>query len=175
MKITAFDLSLTCPGIAVYDHAAGIQVGNLKNDRRGMDRLAYLRRQVLAVAAHSDLVLIEGYAFARPNQAHQIGELGGVVRLALFEARLRVLEVSPASVKKLACGKGNAPKDEVLLAAVRRLGYAGTSSDEADARWVLEAGLHLMQLPAATKLPQQHLDALGEPRKALLALMQKAA
>jgi 3-oxoacyl-ACP reductase-like protein len=41
-------------------------------------------------------------------------------------------------MKKFATGTGNASKDEVLVAAVKKLGYQGFSKDQADALWLLD-------------------------------------
>ncbi|MGH6920762.1 MAG: crossover junction endodeoxyribonuclease RuvC, partial [Geminicoccaceae bacterium] len=89
------------------------------------------------------IVVIEGAAFgvARGNALVSLGELRGVVRVALFEAGLPVVEVAPASLKRYASGRGNASKADVLVAAVKRLGYTGSSDDEADALWLLAMAL----------------------------------
>ena len=108
--------------------------------------------------------MIEGYAYARANQAHQIGELGGVVRLALSDRGVPVVEVSPSSLKKLATGKGNASKDAVLAEAMRRLGYQGSDNNEADALWLLEMARQALDLPGAVDLPKAHRSAV-DPEK----------
>lgn len=61
---------------------------------------------------------------------------------------------APSSVKKLATGKGNAGKDEVLLATAKRIPEADvTNEHEADAAWItiaasLIAGQPILNLPA---------------------------
>ena len=89
-----------------------------------------------------DLVVVEGYAFSRPNQAHQLGEMGGVVRLACWSTTRPTLELQPNVRAKWATGNGGAGKPEVLAAAVRELGYGGHSTDEADALWLLDIAHH---------------------------------
>jgi crossover junction endodeoxyribonuclease RuvC len=135
VNLIAFDLSLTSTGWADAE-----ECGTLCPPKNffGVKRLRWIRDQVLELARGADLVVIEGYAFARPNQAHQIGELGGVIRLALSDAGLRWVEIAPASLKKFAAGKGNAKKEEVFAAAIRKLRYAGNSFDEADALFLLQ-------------------------------------
>ncbi|RUQ07028.1 hypothetical protein D8M34_06035 [Microbacterium sp. HSID17254] len=62
---------------------------------------------------------------------------------------------APSSLKKLATGKGNASKDEVLLATERRVPDAAvTNNNEADAVWAaigasILAGQPIIELPAA--------------------------
>lgn len=146
MNIIALDLSLTSTGIAFPDGRVSriippnVAIPGTKKTRMidGMERLHWIRESIIALVLtqHADLVAIENYSFDRVNQSHYIGELGGVVRLALYDARIPYVDVSPGTIKKFATGKGNASKDDVLLAAVRKLKYAGNSKDEADALWL---------------------------------------
>ena len=155
----ALDLSLTCIGWArtVSLSGSGREVGTIKPKGTGVWRLQDALTRVLNVVRGSQLVLLEGYAYGREQKAHQLGELGGVVRLGLHQSGIEWIEVPPSCVKKLATGNGNAKKNLVLVEAVRRLGYEGSSHDEADALWLLEGALHYYDSPAAVKLPQSHL------------------
>lgn len=170
--VVAFDLSLTSTGVADRNGTRRI-----RPKTTGCERLAEIRDAVL-LACHPhvtldeqiwcvggrcdtrpDLVVLEGYSYGSPNQAHPIGEMGGVVRLALFEAGIRFEVVPPAVIKTYATGKGNASKDDVLLAAVRRLGYEGASKDEADALWLYALAMDAMGAPVVT-VPANHRKAL---------------
>ena len=167
MKIAALDLSLTSTGFAVAssidpvawrwkpDHLGTIE----PNGMRGMERLDWIRQRVIDLIDGADLVVIENYAYSRANQAHQIGELGGVVRMTFHDLGFPWVALNPSVVKKIATGKGNAPKNEVLVAAVQRLEYDGASSDEADALWLLEAALIGYGI-VKSDLPKTHLAAL---------------
>lgn len=160
MKISAFDLSLVETGFAIQN-GGPFQVGTLKSSSRGMQRLAWIRDRVLFHAKGSNLVLVEGYSYASANQAHQLGELGGVIRLALYEAGLQTVELQPSKIKKLATGKGNAKKPDMLGAAIRRLDYGGSNDNEVDALWLLEAALQHFGL-SRVQLPAVHLEALKD-------------
>lgn len=163
MNVLALDLSLTCTGWA----RSLTDYGTLtppKGQDRGLPRLAWIRDRVMELAAGADVAVVEGYAYARGNQAHQIGELGGVVRLALFEAGIPTVDIPPATLKKLATGKGNAPKDAVLAEAIRRLGYGGSDNNESDALWLFELARHALNLPDAIELPKAHRAALDPAR-----------
>ncbi len=169
MRIVGLDLSLTATGVA---HDFG--TATLTSRAKGAERLAvllHLAGSLCGFKFHdydaapefsaADLVVIEGYSMGTARQsshAHGLGELGGVVRLALFEAGIAYVDVAPASLKKYATGKGNASKDEVYGEAIRRLGYAGKSNDEADALW----------------LRAMALDAYGEPPVTMPALNRSA-
>lgn len=82
-------------------------------------------------------IAIEGYAPGAKFNREILGELGGITRLAVHDALSDVcpppLIVPPTSVKKFATGKGNAPKDNVLLAVYKKWGVEFKSNDLADA------------------------------------------
>ena len=84
-----------------------------------------------------ELVAIEGYSLASPGRLAlvRLGELGGVIRLRLFELEVRYVEVPPTSLKRHATGNGNADKERMLARALE-LGACLTNHDEADA-WLL--------------------------------------
>lgn len=162
MNVISLDLSLARTG-----YALPIRVGLLippKGHDRGTRRLAWFRLQVrtLVMETHADLVAIEGYSFGTPagaSHSHALGELGGVVRLELYDLKVPFVEIAPSSLKKYACGKGNAKKMDVLAAAIRRLGYAGADDNEADALWLRHMALDHYGL-APVEMPQLHREAL---------------
>jgi hypothetical protein len=139
MRIVGVDLSLTATGIACE---CGTSV--VKPARRGMERLADIRASVLAHARGfcvdpedfhpvlPVLVVLEGYGF-HSMKGVVLGELGGVVRLALWENGFPFVDVPPAVLKKFATGKGNVGKDAMLAAAIRRFGFDGSDNNEVDA------------------------------------------
>jgi crossover junction endodeoxyribonuclease RuvC len=136
VKILALDLSLTHTGWA-SDVAGLPAAGSIRTAQlRGVERLDLIVREVQALARGTGLVALEGYSYASPNQAHQMGELGGPVRLLLYRLGIPMVVVQPSGLKKFATGKGNANKDQMLAAAIRRYAFAGTDNNEADA-WLL--------------------------------------
>lgn len=170
MKVAGLDLSLSATGVAATDGVVRVLTSKL----RGPARLQELLDEIyvaLAVGSSCDhtrrpeIVGIEGYAYGKGNQAHQIGELGGVVRLMLYEHGIPYVEIPPAKIKMYATGRGNAGKSEVLKAAWKRLGYEGTDDNEADALWVralllARLGEPLVELP---KTHQRALDSIEIP------------
>lgn len=112
-----------------------------------MRRLADIRDHVLGLCldrAEPVVVVVEGYAMGTGRQAgtYSVGELGGVVRLALHEAEVPYVDVAPATLKKFGAGKGNANKSAMGLAAAR-CGYDGPGDDNAiDAWWLRELGVY---------------------------------
>jgi crossover junction endodeoxyribonuclease RuvC len=112
--------------------------------RRLVDIEARLNH-IIDTALLVDLVLLEGYAYAAQNQAHQIGELGGVIRRMLHKRMQRWIEVAPSQVKKFAAGKGNAKKDLIIMQVYKRWGVEFTNSDEADAFVLAKIGQALVE------------------------------
>lgn len=161
MRIIAIDPSLTSTGLAMWRKGI-IGVHTIQVGTRGPERLDDIWRGITSVPGWGvpELVLIEGYAHGRSNQAHQLGELGGVLRHQFYRLGVPIVEVPPSTRAKIATGKGNAGKEEVLASAIRRLGYEGHSPDEADALWILQCALVHYGLPGAADLPKAHRDAL---------------
>lgn len=130
-----------------------------------MERLLYLEAAVLDAAAGAGLVVLEGYSFgSRGRAVFDIGELGGVVRLALYRRGIPYVDVPPAALKKYATGRGNAPKEEVLAAAIRRLGYTGHDHNESDAMWLYAMAQD--RYLGYSRVPSTHraaLDAVAWP------------
>lgn len=161
MRIVALDPSLTATGVA--DSECGSYLIVPPAGVRGEARNWQILKAVMAAVDGADVVMIEGYAFGAKGRAvFDIAELGGVLRMGLYTRGVAWVEVPPSCVKTLATGKGNSKKDAVLAEAIRRLGYAGSDHNEADATWLLQAGLIHYGLPGAATLPQTHLRGLDK-------------
>lgn len=157
--VVGLDLSLTATGIATEAGQSIVSCPKL----RGIERCDRIAGEVLQLVSqwvnnlNTGLVVIEGYSFgSRNSHAHALGELGGIVRHELLRMGYRWVDVPPSSLKKYATGKGNAGKEEMLAAAIRRLGYDGHDNNEADALWLramaLDAlGCPLVEMPAVNR------------------------
>ncbi len=120
------DLSLTGSGVVVLRHHGVAVRRTLKNRMRGYERLAWCRdgvaegvREAQEASRLPVGAVVEGYAFGAAHKAHDIGELGGVVRTMLFEGGVPFALVPPPTLKKFATGAGNAPKDTVLMQVLK--------------------------------------------------------
>jgi len=67
-------------------------------------------------------VMLEGYAYSAFNQAHQIGELGGIIRRFFYLRNIPVRVVAPKTLKKWITGKGTGDKNLMLVKAFRKWG-----------------------------------------------------
>ena len=162
MNVIGLDLSLTSTGIATAEGTHLLRPGKV----RGVERLGFIERAIrrMLVASYmtssgATIVAIEGYSFGSQGRAvFNIGELGGVIRLMLYRDGIPFVEVSPATLKVYATGKGNASKDIVLVAGVKWLGLE-CGNDEMDAAWLRALVLDKLGEPIVT-LPESHRRAL---------------
>lgn len=165
MRLVGLDPSLTAIGWArSLDPAPALgpvwESGVIHPKGRGAPRLYNALWRVMEVVDGCDLVVIEEYAFNAHQGAHQIGELGGVLRLGLYQKKIPYVVIAPTKLKKFATGTGKGKKEAPFAEAIRRLNYERNSHDEADALWLLQMALHQYSLPGAIDLPQTHLSAL---------------
>lgn len=159
-RVVGIDPSLTGTGLA----GAGwtVRLTPPKN-LDGVRRMKWLRAATLDYLKGTDLVVVEGVSFMS-NGAYAAESAGWhwVLRLALDTYGLAWVEVPPASVKKYAVGRGNATKEDVLAAAIRRLpGFTASTTDEADAGWLRAMALDGLGYPQVV-MPEAHRVALAK-------------
>lgn len=173
MIIVGLDLSLASTGVATPD---GTETWAPPDRRRkpgekrslgdDLARLDWFRARAarLARELQPDLVVIEEYAFSSVTAyAHALGELGGVVKNALWLNRVPIVTVGTSVLKRYACGNGRAKKPEVTSAVSARTGIAFPNDDECDA-WVLRQMALARYTPDARDchhMPASHRVALG--------------
>jgi Holliday junction resolvasome RuvABC endonuclease subunit len=138
MNIMGLDLSLTSTGISVNGITSVIAT-----TFKGAQRLSTISAAVIDLVNthHIDIVIIEGYSFAsRNSQAHSIGELGGAVRMRLWENKTPFIDVPPTCRAKFATGRGNAAKTEVMSSISAKTGrvFSGKGADDMCDAWILE-------------------------------------
>jgi len=158
MRILAIDPSLTGTGLCI-DGTAGV----IHTKLRGPERLRFLRDEVLAATLAVDLVVIEGYSYGSKGAAVvNIGELGGVLRLAIYERGLPLVEIPPSCLKKYVCGHGNAKKEDVLQVLVHRSGRTFADNNAADAFGLWQAALahYEPEHPMMIRMPAGNRTAL---------------
>jgi Holliday junction resolvasome RuvABC endonuclease subunit len=138
MHFLGLDLSLTSTGYCING-----ETGIISTKTKGPERLSIVSNEIidLIIKHNIDAVIIEGYSFAsRNSQAHSIGELGGAVRMRLWESGIPFVDVPPTCRAKFATGKGNAGKAEVISAISAKTGltFLGAGADDECDAWVLE-------------------------------------
>lgn len=133
-RFIGLDLSLRCSGICII---SDVRTGRYETDvvktnrRTGPERLAEIKNAIARRIGLEDesgstvgncaklfshfFVAIEGYSFASINQLPYMGELGGAVKVMLYEYRIPFITVTPSTLKKYATGKGNYPKADLPM------------------------------------------------------------
>lgn len=144
MRILGLDLSLTSTGYVVLDDDQVVWHGSVGSTTlHDVDRLEYFDRwirETLApakmVLGRDDFVAIEGYSYGSP-QAHTrafgIGELGGVMKLAIHQAGIPMHIIAANTWKKVLCGKGGLAKDLVRVELFKRYQVEFASQDTLEA------------------------------------------
>lgn len=166
MRIVAADLSLARTGWC--DGTSANVIKTLSHTPR-VQRIEFICDVLLW--QRPDLLVVEGPSYAsKGNATIDLGRLHGVLEHQAWDGgtttMVKFATVAPSSVKVYATGKGNASKNEVLTAAVRRLGYDGSDDNVADALWLHAAVSDALGNPTVD-VPQNHRRALDAVAKAL--------
>lgn len=166
MTVFGIDLSLTSTGVASFDGETW-DVATIRTKPGDGSPADFLTR-VEHIASSlinwcdprgGDLICIEGPALhAKSSQLDRIFGAWWLVYAALTAHHDQVWVIPPTVVKQVATGRGNASKDQVLLAATQRLTAPITGNDTADAAWLTVTATHIQG--NGIPLPQTHLTGL---------------
>ena len=142
------DLSLTSTGYCLMNQEGGILASGKLTPKKlsGVERLKFIQDGINSVLRCYDLseVFLEGYAFAaHMAYAHEIGELTGVIKMLLHSMGVPFRSVGPTSLKKFVTGRGNAKKNEMLLAIYKKWGIEFKDDNEADSYALAKYGVEL--------------------------------
>ena len=121
----------------------------------GAARNRFISRHIMEfVHSHKpDKIVIEGYSLNLKNASSVIPlvELGGVLRLMLHLDELKWYDPTAPEVKKFCTGKGNSPKNVVMMNVLKRWGHESKTDNTADAYVCAAIGLATSnQLPGIT-------------------------
>jgi crossover junction endodeoxyribonuclease RuvC len=166
----ALDLSLTGTGHAACwldTDEPNPMCGTIKPGKlTGYPRMRHIVRHIDAILTdwRPALVCIEGLYVGQRNNTLPLAELHGVVKYLLGSRHTPHVLIAPQTRAVYATGSGNAGKDEVLAAVVRRYDSAHVRPDiannnEADA---LAMACHHYGAPLAP-VPASHARALKVP------------
>ncbi len=194
--VIGIDQSLTSTGLAMLSTDGSFaRTKAVVPKTHGIPRLreieAAVVRWVEDAPEYPDLVVMEGYSFgARGRSIFQLGELGGVLKVALarlgFEESTRMparglnardeegqgvdgglVVVPPTQLKKFATSKGTADKRQMALSVYKRWGFEADTDDEVDAYALARLGAALLGVAdGLTEVQRGVVDKLlgnGEP------------
>lgn len=129
------DLSVASTGVAMpWGETRTLKPRSTsKEPARRLQEIVY-RLDVWLRSSRADVAVLEGYSPHGPSgwTTLRLGELGGAVRVRLFELGIPYVEVPPASLKHFATGNGKATKADMVEAATAR-GAEVHNDNEADA------------------------------------------
>lgn len=172
-RIVGIDLSLTSTGLAVITATGDVELHRIRSTGKAgaslPERNARLGRITGEIADHLDgaaLVVIEGPSFGQARQGgqHDRAGLWWLTVDHVHGAGIPVAEVPPSVLKKYITGKGNASKDEMLAAVIRRYpGVMVSANDEADALALVALGARHLNEPIDT-MPAVNCQALAKVR-----------
>jgi crossover junction endodeoxyribonuclease RuvC len=170
--VIGIDLSLASTGVALVNGATvetfRIQSKGTKTDTvaERVTRLADITgRLTQLIPADTDLVVVEAPSLGQSRQAgeHLRAGLWWQLAIALHVNGHQVVEVPPALLKKYATGRGNAAKDEVLAAVVRRYPQVNVNGNDISDALVLAAmGARSLGQPIETSMPVVNLAAMDK-------------
>lgn len=153
MNVLGIDPSLNSTGFSYRaPTGAGVITGTIDpKPLRGPGRLYYCRTKFLQIldTVEPDLVVYEGYAMGAKGNTFDMGEMGGVFKVEMFERNIPYLVVPPSNLKLFAIGaggtgkalKGDAKKRAMVEAAASHLGRRLHTDDEADAYHLMRMGI----------------------------------
>ena len=181
MQYVGIDLSLTSTGLAIY-RAEDVVPGGLAmtrcitskpgNDRGHTARLRRFQRisnEISSEIGSDDAhVFLEGPSYGSTGSAvHDIAGNWWLLYQTLNDDGMQICVVPPAVVKMYATGKGNASKDAVMAAAIKRYPEINIpGNDIADAVILMAIGCRFNGIPLEDSLPATHLRALDKLRAA---------
>jgi len=173
-RILGVDPSLTGTGLALLDTDDHLVIptetvtskptGPTLDDRKHR-LLGVVETIVYKATEHkTQLAVIEAPAFSRNNAGTwDRAGLWWLLVTRLTEGRtIEVATIAPTSRAKYATGRGNAGKDEVLLAVAKRYPHVNIAdNNQADSLVLAAIGARLAGHPI-DELPKTHLDALAK-------------
>lgn len=150
-QYVGIDQSYTGFAFVVLDADGNLVQEHLKNFEAklhgsGIERLLAVYQHVFNLLSECDDVAhicMEGYASASKFGREQAGELGAIVKLAIYDYFDRFTDVhgdlryptivQPTSLKKFVTGNGGAKKNSVMLSVYKKWGFETIDDNIADA------------------------------------------
>jgi len=137
LTVIGIDQALRNVGFCINNLRAAQLTGMVFKEHklRGAERLSSLRRRIISFVKgfHPDLVALEGYAYDAENRLADLGEIGGVLRVELFDLGIPHIIVPPTTLKQFVTGTGAASKEKMMKFVQERYNYTTDNDNIADA------------------------------------------
>ena len=152
------DLSINATGLVLLDgrdegpHAIFEQ--EIKMTGEGIAKKHAIVEQIIGEIEswEPDRIVVEGYSLGKNmNSTIPLVEVGALLRYALYASGRRWMDPNAPQLKKFATGKGNSPKDVVMMHVLKRWGHESKTNNTADAYVLACMGLaHANRLKGVT-------------------------
>lgn len=165
------DQALTKMGVVVIQDGTVSQLELIRPPDHlvDTDRLVHLDnclRAILAPLPPVTQACLEGQSYNSTGQTDQLGQIAGVVKVALHEASLRSpVAVPPATLKKFVTGRGAADKAQMMRATSKKWGIEITQDDICDAHGLARIAEQLHCLTTTTRHEAEAIISLTQPKK----------
>jgi len=149
MRVMGLDLSLCNTGVVILESEDWriLQAVTIKSkpQENETQRIVTLGGTILQGTQKflPGLTVIEGPAFGMKNTncIWQLGELAGVVKQYLYLYEFKFVIIPPTQLKKFITGKGNAKKDQMMLAVYKKYGVEFADDHQCDAYALARMGV----------------------------------
>lgn len=165
MNVIGVDWSLSATGVCNELGALRTLTPPTKDN---VARLEWMFRQAQALVAGDVDILSTVLVFESPfmgmkgkaDATMALGEMYGVVKLALRKWAGRIVWVAPSTLKVYATGRGNATKPDMRAELIKRAGVDIKDDNQCDAWWLRAMALDRLAT-APLELPATHRRALA--------------
>jgi len=174
MIIIGIDPSLTSTGICAMRDGVILSCEAVISKFTGVKRLSDFKEQLIPKCCYvtdiedideKTVVFIEGYSFGSIGRKEFIAELGGTIRLMLYEQEIEFIDVPPTVLKKYITGKGNADKVAMAIAVQKQYGIDFPTTDQTDAFALCQVGQAYNGLiPNLSKAREEVIADMKKPK-----------
>ena len=168
--IMGIDPSLAETGYCIINENNKIVTDVIKSSPSGknpIDELMRIKKIVnnikKIVCQHKpSIVCIENMAFMARNTTSliQLGALNFFIRMMVDDLKIKFIMIAPCSLKKFITGKGNSPKDNMLLETYKRYGVSFSNNNLCDAFGLAKIGQNLLNNNIKLSVPQSEVIGL---------------
>lgn len=138
------DQSLTGTGVAIFNADGYLLRTDLFGTKPGLTPLEEVERFISLFADVHNAVqkivpfkpvcaVMEDFAFAQAHQMAKLGGLGWHFRIMMSRTNWHFATCPTTVLKQIACGKGNAQKDQIMLGVYKRWTFESSDNNIADA------------------------------------------
>lgn len=128
------DQSLSCTSVCLFQNGT-LDVYRIKPDMTGPKRLKYIYDKFVEILDGREIsgLAIEGYAFNAKGLYFNLGEVGGVLRLAMMQGNYLSVQVPPTTLKKFVTGSGKSTKAIMMKELYKRFDIDTNDDNDCDA------------------------------------------